>query len=59
MIKMARYMRADKMDLMRVYRDLKREKWTLKKISNFIGSDFRNALYKGRGLKESSFLKNM
>lgn len=55
---MTRYMLAQKEVLFEIYTELKSmEKMTLKDISNYIGSDFRNALYKGYGLKESSFFK--
>ncbi|MHA2363544.1 MAG: hypothetical protein ACXAC7_06275 [Candidatus Hodarchaeales archaeon] len=52
---MKRYMHPNPQVLKQVYKELKKEKWTLKMISETIGCDFRNALYKGRGLKESSF----
>ena len=40
-----------------IYLLLKFKNWTLKKISEEIGTDFRNALYKGHGMQIASFRK--
>ena len=40
-----------------IYLVLKFKKWTLKRISTEIGTDFRNALYKGHGMQIESFRK--
>lgn len=40
-----------------IYLLLKFKKWTLAKISEEIGTDFRNALYKGHGMQIESFKK--
>ena len=40
-----------------IYLLLKFRKWTLAKISEEIGTDFRNALYKGHGMQIESFKK--
>ena len=40
-----------------IYLYLKFQKYTLSTISSIIGTDFRNALYKGHGMPKESFIK--
>ena len=40
-----------------IYLYLKFQKYTLSMISSTIGTDFRNALYKGHGMPKESFQK--
>lgn len=40
-----------------IYLYLKFQKYTLSAISDLIGTDFRNALYKGHGMPKESFQK--
>ena len=40
-----------------IYLYLKFQKYTLSTISSIIGTDFRNALYKGHGMPRESFQK--
>ena len=40
-----------------IYLYLKFQKYTLSTISSLIGTDFRNALYKGHGMPRESFQK--
>jgi hypothetical protein len=40
-----------------IYLYLKFQKYTLSNISSLIGTDFRNALYKGHGMPKDAFQK--